>query len=223
MNAENEKKMIEEALKKSLSSLAGSFKKDELAYLALTSKIELPLRDRWAFSLYERLFPLDYIVAREWEPQIKTLPGKKRPRIDMAILNRKQQPIALVEIKAMYSFDAFGGLQKYLERIKNDKKKLINVNGETKAASSLYVVLFATHPQCEIPEEYRREEKTIKYWENINKEIERQGNVELLKKKVQKNISDGLEDIIVNDKYELEAGSAFGVKTSVLYWIMRAN
>ncbi len=72
-----------------------SFEPDELAYLTLTSKPELPLRDRLAWALTKA----GHRVAREWK------------RTDLAIMNGKGEPLALVELKAAHTCDvSWGGL-----------------------------------------------------------------------------------------------------------------
>ena len=48
-------KNIENILIQSLEQVVDEFGKDELAFLALTTKIELPLRDRLAYVLYKKL------------------------------------------------------------------------------------------------------------------------------------------------------------------------
>ena len=84
---------IETALIKSLQQTSIEFGEDELAFLALTTKIELPLRDRWAYVLYRKLSRSNLIVSREWK------------RIDLAVLKDKI-PLALIQLKAMYTFNA---------------------------------------------------------------------------------------------------------------------
>ncbi len=46
---------MKEYLIKTLKNLKNEFQQDELAFLALTTKIELPFRDRWSFLLYKEL------------------------------------------------------------------------------------------------------------------------------------------------------------------------
>lgn len=65
---------------------------DELAFLALTSKIELPIRDRLAYTLFRRLPEL--LVTREWRP------------VDLAVLSPDgKTPVLLLEAKALYTFN----------------------------------------------------------------------------------------------------------------------
>ena len=78
-----------------MSRLGDEFEKGELAYLALTSKVENPIRDRLAYSLQRRFGEEGNIyVAREWTEQIR--------RVDIAVLDGRI-PRLLLEIKAMYN------------------------------------------------------------------------------------------------------------------------
>ncbi len=77
-----------------LKNIETDFKKGELAYLAMTSKIENPLRDRMAFALHSQ-FGGQYLICREWNK------GEKSNRTDIAIIDRQTEEIkCLIELKA---------------------------------------------------------------------------------------------------------------------------
>ena len=57
------------------------FGKNELAFLALTTKIELPLRDRWAFVLDKKLLKTDFMVSREWKRTDIAITQNANPKI----------------------------------------------------------------------------------------------------------------------------------------------
>lgn len=76
-----------------LSQLDQSFLPNELAYLAATSKVESPIRDRVAFRLHQQIEP-DRLVHREWNDP------KKNGWIDIAITDHNNHPLQLVEVKA---------------------------------------------------------------------------------------------------------------------------
>ena len=78
-------------LEKALSNVGRDFEEDQLAFLALTSKPELQIRDALAWRLH-RALP-DLIVSREWR------------RTDLAVLDRAGNPLMLLEAKAMATFD----------------------------------------------------------------------------------------------------------------------
>jgi hypothetical protein len=93
---EEERKMVNwgaeiaNATKDALSAMPN----DELAYLALTTKSEGPMRDRIAFHLHKTHKESEFWVAREWK------------RIDLAFIGRSdREPICLVELKAIYTVD----------------------------------------------------------------------------------------------------------------------
>lgn len=94
--------MLEDRLVETLRTIGEDFQENELAYLALTGKVENPFRDRLAFKLHRNLSP-EVVVAKEWR------------RVDIAIL-RSEVPLALIELKAMYTFDPL---------IRGDKEKFM--------------------------------------------------------------------------------------------------
>ncbi|MGD1156452.1 MAG: hypothetical protein ABSA41_11545 [Terriglobia bacterium] len=129
--------MLREQIAQCLEHLPFSFRKDELAYLSLTSKPELHLRDKLAFDLQNRL--TDRLVCREWR------------RHDIAILPRGSDVAdAIIEAKVFYTFD--GVVPNKLHHMKEalsadiDKMKRNGPNAERMA------LLFLVHPQTLIPE-----------------------------------------------------------------------
>jgi len=104
------------AVVQEMAALEETFYPDELAYLALTSKIELPVRDRLAYRLSRR-FP-ELLIAREWY------------RCDLAILSEEAVPLLLLEAKALYTFDMVGEpagtwIARYPDKVKADIEKSI--------------------------------------------------------------------------------------------------
>jgi hypothetical protein len=92
-----------------MKKIAISFNENELAYLALTSKIEFPIRDKLAYNLYKKLWGQGIIVAREWR------------RSDLAFLDGGE-PVFICELKAAYTFDIFKH-EDYLKLIEKDIAK----------------------------------------------------------------------------------------------------
>jgi hypothetical protein len=111
------------------------FEVDELAYLALTSKIELPIRDRLAFALYKRLD--QRLVAREWK------------RVDLAVLGTDgSTPELLLEAKALYTFDLIGEavwVDRFPKRVRDDVAALRN-RSDLAEWTQLFALVLATHP-----------------------------------------------------------------------------
>lgn len=89
-----------------------------LAYWALTSKIEEPFRDQFAAWLFNR--HKNHIVSREFT-------DKKIKRVDLAILDKDAQPLGAAEFKACYTFnlvdEAEGKKRRYQDRILDDYNK----------------------------------------------------------------------------------------------------
>jgi len=181
------------------------FQSNELAYLALTGKIELPIRDKLAFNLHKNLSGEGYIVSREWI--------RKRKRCDLAI-TKDGTAIALLELKAMYTFN---GTQKYLysvnKMIESDLRKCEEL---ADPYTKIYAILLATHPHKKLGDGLSR---TIKYIDPLNKALGRQ-----TEDKICNDCRHAVSDVFskYKDKFELgriEAGECFGTKVSILFWV----
>jgi hypothetical protein len=120
-----------EALVEALDLLVGPRDSNELAYLAVTSKPELPIRDRLAWRL-QCAMP-DRFVAREW-------PGDppRQQRCDLAVLDRAGTPDALVEVKATASF---GSVVEYQRHVETDLRKARALEPR----AEVYALLISTH------------------------------------------------------------------------------
>ncbi len=198
------KKITNEIINNSLKQTIKEFSKNELAFLALTTKIELPLRDRWAYVLFNKLSKTDFIVSREWK------------RTDIAII-RKGKPVTLIEIKALYTFDAISSKGNYKKRIcylKDDEKKASRLAFKD---TEIYTVLFATHPLASVP---RKLEGVIKYVPGINRAFIKHQNANSIKKIAVNKINEEFKGKNLIAKGTLKAGSAFGIQTEVIYWIL---
>ena len=80
-----------DVLLQGLADAGTSFERGELAYLAVTSKVELPVRDRFAWELHRRLEDRSLLVAREWR------------RVDLAVV-REGDAVVVIESTALYAF-----------------------------------------------------------------------------------------------------------------------
>lgn len=190
---------------RSLESLEQEFQPNELAYLALTAKIELPFRDRWSFSLHRALDD-SYFVSREWK------------RTDLAIL-KGRSPHVLIELKAMYSFDAAldtAGISGFTDAMSADAKKA-HVLAE--ANSEIYTVLLATHPDDSISAEMSG---IIKYVTGINRAVDRWGSARKVKCIAHEAVSEDIRNRDVVASGSLNGGRAFGIGVAVDYWVVKA-
>lgn len=191
---------IGEVLKEELKGLSASFIPGELAYLALTSKVEFPIRDRLAFRLHTRLGDSASQVAREWH------------RTDLAVLSLGV-PTLLLEVKAMYSFDAVDGavgLRHFRRQVLKDRDK--SLRPEAKSAE-VYALLLVTHPKGHCGEEL---DALVKYRTGIERAA-KQG-IERVREGAAAAISKAFEDFrLVTTNGSLEAGTAFGVPVDIDY------
>ena len=118
----------------------------ELAYLAVTSKVEFPVRDRFAWELHRRIEDPSLLVAREWK------------RADMAVV-REGDAIVVIESTALYAFDILRepGLHKYQMKVTSDLAKAATLAPHADA----YALVLCTHVLGEIALQLRR--RVVKY------------------------------------------------------------
>jgi hypothetical protein len=203
---------VESAVYSTFQSLHGAFQPHELAYLALTCKVELPIRDRWAFLLHQKLAPLS--VAREWW------------HTDIAVLDALDLPVALIELTAMYSFDALipTNLELFIEKLAKDGEKAHRTAaahgrnpGAQSAAPPVYTVLLATHP-CGEPQST----KAVKYRAGITRALIAKGDGVAVRgesiKAIESQFAPG--SVLLHEAFD--GGWAFGVQVEVLGWVLKA-
>lgn len=192
-----------EFLAKSLEEAASTFDDGELAYTALTSKVELPLRDRLAWRLHTTL--PDLTIAREWR------------RTDLAVLHKESRPVALLEAKALYTFDIAtverANVKKYTTRVKNDLLKSLTLLAGQPAA--VYALVLATHPLDPPPVL----DGVIKYRSAMQAALNRSPADEILNG-AQTVMKQSLEPLGPTLHGFLDAGKAFDTRVVISYWIM---
>jgi hypothetical protein len=166
---------VEHAIRETLGGIENAFAPNELAYLAATTKIELPFRDRLAYLLHRRLEPAGILVAREWR------------RIDLAILAADGVPTCLLELKAMYTFDAFGeNLAFFTQAMSADEQKGLR---QASPDIAVYTMLLATHLDGAVD---RRFSRIVKYDGGINKGIDDHGSAVALRQRAEQNVQSAL-------------------------------
>ena len=206
-------------LRDELCSLGTAFTPNELAYLALTSKVEFALRDKLAVRLSRRLRGHFY-VSREW-PR----------RSDLAIFdcNSVQEhgvhsrPCLLLEAKAMYSFDAIPTRvesssfeRNYLPQLRTDLEKARQLGSHT---AQVYGLLLVTHPTGPVP---RHLAGIVKYSRMINSRHMKLGPTKLWKE-VCAHIKPRLRTLGAVVQGSWDAGTAFDVPCTVGYWLIRST
>lgn len=195
-------------LRRKLSDVEGQFREDELAFLALTSKVELPIRDRLAYALFEEL-PPDFLVAREWK------------RVDLAVLSREANPVPrmLLEAKALYTFDLVGDdawIVRYPEKVERDLEKLRAIEGLPSAAQ-LFALVLATHPTTLIDRELKQ---VAKYWPGISKAVRELRHPDAVEEEAKLNLESRLRRLGPTYPGKMRAGEAYGVPVDVHYWLV---
>lgn len=186
-----------------LTNIGSDFKSNELAYLATTTKVECPFRDRLAFRLHQQYEPAGLLVAREWN------------RIDLAVLDSSGSPHCLVELKAMYTFDALTKLRFFTDATSADELK---AQRHARDETSVYSLLLVTHLNGVVEEKFR---KPVKYSAAANRAVHTYRGGERLRKYAAMAINNGLKRRKLITKGKVAAGSAFGLDVLVLYWLVR--
>jgi hypothetical protein len=186
-------------LKTAMSEIVQSFEKDELAYLALTSKIELPIRDRLAFYLYKKFWKDDIVVTREWL------------RTDLALL-KDGKPLIICELKAGYTFDSIYNNPNYLDLIQRDiaKSKLITIE-----PIEIVSIFLTTHVHQFIDNKFAR---IIKYHGEINRALKQFENQEAVLERALFLMNENFKDFDI-EKGEIKCGNAFNCHVDIHYWM----
>jgi hypothetical protein len=178
-------------LQRCIEEAGRSFADNELAYLALTSKVENPIRDRVAWAL-QCHGGAELIVSREWK------------RCDLAVLNASDTgtPLAVVEFKAGIATEV-DMPDKFLVWMGQDiaKRQTTELQG-----AALYWVALATKVSGKIPSSLRY---VVKYrrtygmgqpsYEYFDEQMRLHGDV-----------SSG----------SILGGQAFGLSVCIDYWVL---
>lgn len=178
-----------------------AFNTGELAYLLLTSKSELHLRDKLAFKLYSK-YP-KRLIAREWN------------RIDLAVI-AKNQPKALIEIKLAHTAgvvrkkdDSFKTLDKLMRDIENAKEFALK-------ATEIYGLLFLIHGKDEIPDS--DDINIMKYRKIINPQLKKYGSEKKLFNEAKRRIKMHLDNCNLKIKFgKMDLGKAYGIGVDLTY------
>jgi hypothetical protein len=203
---------IQRDLTQAIHDAAADFESGELAFLALTSKIEMPFIDRLAFRLHQRFHSQNLMVAREWP--IPT-PSGRPPRADLAILKPSGATV-VVEGKAMYSFDPTRNSAtntRFVERMQSDLDRLTEA---ALAAVPIYCLLLATHPLTPVPE---RLHHGIKYPRKINSAFDRIGSESQIRELADRKVREAAVPGSICAAGTEQAGTSFGIPVELLWWL----
>ena len=197
---------MDRVIKRSLREVGAVFETNELAYLAMTGKIESSFRDRWAYLLY-RTRSQKMIVAREWN------------RADLVILS-DGTPQAIIELKAMSLSNALkttrdslpiNGFIEKMQQDENKAQRMLEKKGLHDITVPIYTVLLATHAKSNLPGRFKSLAKYRLYLD----EAMRQTSVQ--------KISEALygKNILLADFFK--GGEAYGIEVDIWYWLVKAD
>lgn len=158
-----------------IDAAASGFQPNELAYYALTSKIERPILDRLSFERYRGLTPKGMIVAREHDIG-------NRSRADIAVLQDRRVMLA-IEGKAMVSADCIrehGMRHEYSDAMQRD---LHRYTGVAAGAAEVYCLLIAVHPLRSPPGD-----RAIKYHRLLRSAFTMHGTADAIRHSVDVNL-----------------------------------
>jgi hypothetical protein len=189
-------------LVKLLEEINSEFAEDELAYLAATSKIEAPIQDKVAFNLHKG-YGNRYLVARQWH------------RVDIAIVDHDDAPVCLIELTAMYTFNALKpkDLTNFMCKTKRDEQKARRQAGKNTA---VYSLLVATHFIEPVKKHLK---KVIKYSGRINAIFQQYQDGGAKEAVAQVNERLAGRNLVTRGKFR--GGHAFGMEVGVYYWLVR--
>lgn len=193
--------LTEERLVESINQTFSEFRTSELAYLALTSKIEHAFRDRLAFLLHTLYLADGYLIAREWD------------RVDLVAVGPTGLPQILIELKAAYSFDVCKEEPWFSSRIATDLVKARKLGG---TGGNVYALLLLTHVTGNVAPRFR---KLIKYSSGINSSMQVQSVADVLPTARERIASIYASRIAAEG--ESAAGVAFGLEVTLCYWLLR--
>jgi hypothetical protein len=155
------KKDIEEII----STISKEFQENELTYLALTSKIELPLRDKIAFE-FHKIYKDKYLVCREWKPK----GNGSVDRIDLAIIDKSSlKPVCLIEFKAK---SVVHHQSEYTSHLSNDLIKIRDI-AQNDNNIELYYIYF-NNIVCLKDDLADAFSNSIKYFKDLKKKAKNQ-------------------------------------------------
>lgn len=198
--------MVIDEIVKVIQDSSNSFGENELAYLSLTSKNELVIRDRIAYKLHVEL--KNSIVVREYS--VKGI----NSRIDLAILENDNIK-DIIELKSMYTFDAVDGLDKFIDSVNRDFAKNSSLKNNT---TNQFAIVIGTHPRSLPSEKYKN---FVKYYNSIKRYMKKISSDRVLIDIMDRKLRSAFE----KDKYEVKdiiinAGNAFGVDVDICFWII---
>jgi hypothetical protein len=187
-----------------LKNVHASFRPNELAYLAVTSKVENPLRDRIAYALHAQ-FGEESLVHREWKD-----PNNKKA--DIAITDMRNRVQCLIECKAHSAPTYEKG---YSRLALEDLQKMYNSSEDD---TELYFIFFLNHVYSsgKIEEQFQR---AIKYWDLLNNALGKYDYApdmtEHIEEHWKRHMNDIGLDITKSQSFRIESGTYYNMQVYV--------
>lgn len=192
-----------------LNEIENKFKDGELAYISLTGKNEMFIRDNFSAQLFTK----EQLYARECK------------RMDLANLDTTKNTInadLIIEFKSMYTSDILNDKhfkKDYFPRIIRDftkNKKYMNEN------TSVYSLIIATNPCNQIPKKHIN---YVKYLNGINTYLKPyQPNNHKLLYDCNSNLKKFFKESAFNlMPHSIYAGNAFETDVDLHFWIISPN
>lgn len=190
-----------------IKNLPKRFSKNEIAFLALTSKIENPLRDKIAFELQEKLFQ-DYLVCRECR-------DANHKKSDIAILRRIDKKLChLIEFKAK-SVQSYQKLS--AEHLQRDLIKMSNAASNKNP--ELYFIFFNNCIESKIIDDFST--KPVKYLPRINRTII--SSISPIRESIENNwikyLTFNRLPLDRSDRIDINAGKYYGIPVSIITFV----
>ena len=192
-----------------LKEIPACLAQDELAYLALTGKIELPVTNKLAWLLQLWAPSNGLAVTREWASQ----PGK---HVDIAVL-RGSHPEELLELKAMVTSDPIRET-KTRERSFVELKNDIGRWRDGYQGTEVLGILLATHPKNEVPIEWIKS-RTVKYADGVTKALKILKTESDVKLECERRVREFFRDSEIGSVV-IPAGRCFDTGVEILAWLI---
>ncbi|HEV2085013.1 MAG TPA: hypothetical protein VGR09_08015 [Gemmatimonadales bacterium] len=185
-----------------------SFEQGELAFLALTSKVERPFLDRLSYQLYKSLDQSTYTVAREF-------PVLRGVRADIAVL-KGSLLLTVIEAKAMCTADCTRE-----EGLRREYPDLLRADLQRYAACGIdglqvFSLLLGTH--LLVPPA-KHLTSVVKYRRLLTHAFHTHLTAEAIRQAADDNLERFLRPETRLTSGLITGGSAFGVPVELLWWL----
>ena len=209
-----------------MSCLIGEFRTNELAYLALTSKVEKPIVDRLAYSLHRNHGDEEGVgIAREFTvpKEIRREDDDGIQRVDLAVTVNKR-PHLLLEAKAASFVTIYSEAEKYKYPglVCKDMKKLKKyspINRHNKIAR--LALLLVTYADGTPGDELNGIVKSASRIRNTREKYCKDKGIADLEKKVGENFPKDRFPPVKFGAGEIDGGCAFGIGVKVHYRLFK--